>query len=138
MSRQVVFAIYGDFVTSLRNDMSAVQLTHLCYIFIRHLHDPRLVVPLHVLSAKIIFSTIDIILTKDTKQGAGRILMSLLDACVDKLESIANVQAQLVGKAEKQKSGGDEFAEFSIIEKARPISGAMYAIEKPEETMHGM
>ncbi|KZT05505.1 atypical/PIKK/TRRAP protein kinase [Laetiporus sulphureus 93-53] len=134
--KQVVFAIYGDFVTSLRNDMSAAQLTRLCHIFIRHLHDPRLVVPLHVLSAKIIFSTIDIILVKDTKQGAGRTLTSLLDACVDKLESIANVQAQLVSKAENPKGGEETSAEFSIIEKARPISGAMYAIEKPEETMH--
>ncbi|KAG1896517.1 uncharacterized protein F5891DRAFT_1246449 [Suillus fuscotomentosus] len=40
-------------------------------------------------------------------------------------------------RLEKAKNGEEESVDFLLIEKMRPVAGAAYATEKPEEVIHG-
>lgn len=79
------------------------------------------------------FGLIDTITAKETPLGAARILGGMLETCVYKLDAMTAVQDELEG----MKKGETEMAEITMIEKARPVAGAVYAIEKPEEAIHG-
>lgn len=92
---------------------------------------------IHILSAKMIFNLIEVIISKDTRQGAANTLYTLLDASIDKIESMATVLTSLMEKIERAKKGESDPIDSGFIEKARPVSGATYAIEKPEEAIIG-
>lgn len=79
------------------------------------------------------FNHIDTITTKDTPSNAARVLGAMLETCVDKLEAMTAVQDEL----EKIKKGESDKIEISLIERARPVAGAVYAIETPEEAIRG-
>ncbi|KAL6299677.1 atypical/PIKK/TRRAP protein kinase [Sparassis latifolia] len=134
--RSTAFACFADLLHHLRGDLTPAQLTRICTVYIRHLQDPFLTNHLHILSAKMIFNLVEVIVTKDSRQGAGRILTTLLEASVDKIESLADVRVELTDKIEKAKKGESDLVDFTFIEKARPVSAAIYAIEKPEDVIH--
>jgi transformation/transcription domain-associated protein len=97
------------------------------------MHNPYLSSNLHTLFAKMMFNLIEIISTADTPQNAGRLLGAILDTCVDKLDSMSAVQEEL----EKIKKAGNDNVDIAFIERARPVAGAVYAVEKPEDAIHG-
>lgn len=133
----MAYTIFADLLHHLRNDLTPAQLTHICSVYVRRLHNPNYNNSVHILSAKMIYTFIEVIIAKDTHQGAARMLTTLLDASVDKVESMADVHAKLVSKVEKIKRGESDTVDFTVIEKSRPVAGATYAIEKPEEVING-
>ncbi|CCM01587.1 uncharacterized protein FIBRA_03647 [Fibroporia radiculosa] len=131
--RQHAMTCFYELLQHIRHDMSAAQLTRVCHVHLRYLHDPRLALQLQLLSAKTVFSLLEAIVTKDTQQGAARTLRTTLDAFVDKLDSMADIQADVSARVDKIKNEEKEVLDFSLIEKARPIGAATYALEKPDD-----
>ncbi|PCH41022.1 hypothetical protein WOLCODRAFT_151061 [Wolfiporia cocos MD-104 SS10] len=131
--RSYAYSCMSEILHSLRSEMTAAQLTRTCHLFLRQLHDPSLPYHLHGMSAKMTYNLIEAILTKDTNQGASRTLKLILDASVDKLESVATVQDQVSNKVARMKKGEDDPIDDFFIEKSRPIAGASYAVDKMEE-----
>ena len=123
----------ADFIHHVRGELTPTQLGRIAHIYSRLLHNPYLTSALHTLYAKMLFGLIETITAKDTPQGAAKVLGAMLETCVDKLDAMTAVQDELEGA----KKGETEMAEISMIEKARPVAGAVYAIEKPEEAIHG-
>jgi transformation/transcription domain-associated protein len=84
------------------------------------------------------FNLIEVIVTKDTPQGTTRVLGTMFETCVDKLEAMTTMQEELATVMEKTKAGEKDLIDVGFIEKARPVAGAVYAIEKPEDVIHGV
>ena len=84
-----------------------------------------------------LFNLIDVFVAKDTKQNASRIIMMLLHASVDKIESLGDLQVELTEKIERNKKGELNTADYFFIERSRPISGACYATEDSEDVLIG-
>lgn len=132
-ARPQACAAVADLVHHIRSDLSPHQLSRIVQVYSRLLHNPYLSGNLHTMFAKMMFTLIEVIVTKDTHQNAARILSNMLDTSVDKLESLTAVQEEL----EKIKAGPPDQIDIAFIEKARPVAGAVYAIEKPEEAFTG-
>lgn len=132
-TRPQACAAVADLVHHIRSDLSPQQLSRIVQVYSHLLHKPYLSGNLHMIFAKMMFTLIEVIVTKDTHQNAARILSNMLDTCVDKLESLTAVQEEL----EKIKAGSPDQIDIAFIEKARPVAGAVYATEKPEEAFTG-
>lgn len=85
-----------------------------------------------------IFNLIEVEVGKDTHQNAARVLNTLLEACVDKVDSLVSVQIEKINRGGKDKDAENDFHDFALIEKSRPLLGPCYATEKPEESMAGV
>jgi transformation/transcription domain-associated protein len=88
-----------------------------------------------------IFGLTDAIMSKETSQGAARLLEAMFETCFEKLKGLCVVQAEICAMMEcnKRTSEGtlNIVPDTSLIEKARPVGGAVNAIEKPEDVIHG-
>lgn len=84
-----------------------------------------------------IFNLVDVEIAKDTHQNAARVLNTLLEAGVDKVDSLVLVQVEKLSRRAKDKDAPNEFTDFALIEKSRPLLGPCYATEKPEENLGG-
>lgn len=131
--RPQAYAAVADLVHHLRTELTPNQLDRIAYVYSRLIHNPYLSSNLHTLFAKMMFNLIEVIATKDTHANAARILGAMLETCVDKLDAMTAVQDEL----EKIKKGDADKVDIAFIEKARPVAGAVYAVEKPEEAIHG-
>lgn len=83
------------------------------------------------------FGLIENITTKDTPQGAARVLSGMFETCVDRVDAMTNVLDDALGRQEKAKAGDETPSPVLQIERARPVAAAVYAVEKPEEVIHG-
>jgi transformation/transcription domain-associated protein len=102
------------------------------------MHRPALGNNLHVVFAKMMFGLTDVIVAKETSQGAAKLLEALFETCIEKLESLCVVYNDLRGEHTKEKVElGDSGSDALLIEKARPACAAVYASERPEEVFHG-
>jgi len=90
-----------------------------------------------MLFSKMMFGLIENITTKDTPQGAARVLTAMFETCVDKVEAMTLVLDNALERIERAKNSEGQSVDFLLIEKARPVAGAAYATEKPEEVIHG-
>ena len=133
ISRPQAYAAVADLVHHLRPELNPIQFARVTQVYSRLLHNPYLSSNLHILFAKTIFNLIEQIVNKDTQQNAGRILSAILETCVDKLDSMTAVQEEL----ERIKKGENGTVDIAFIERARPVAGAVYAVEKPEEAVQG-
>jgi transformation/transcription domain-associated protein len=133
ISRPQAYAAVADLVYHLRTELSPAHLARITHVYSRLMHNPYLTGNLHTLFAKMMFNLIEIIANKDTPQNAGRLLGAILETCVDKLDAMTAVQEEL----ERMKKGENDKVDISLIERARPVAGAVYAVEKPEEAVHG-
>ena len=115
-------------------------MRNISIVYLRYFHNPYLSNQIHNMAGKVLYNMIDCIATKDTTQGASKLLATLLESIVAKLESMALVYKDVVVERIKRKAAKDETEpiDFSFIEKSRPIAGATYAVEKTEELAHGM
>ncbi|OBZ70424.1 Transcription-associated protein 1 [Grifola frondosa] len=118
--RSHAFSCVADLLHHLRGDLTSSQLTQICLVYLRHLHNPCYSNHLHVLYP----------------QGAVRILSVLLDSSVDKIESLANVQAEMMGKVDKSQKAASQYDDFVVIETSKTIMAASYATEKPEDAIN--
>lgn len=84
------------------------------------------------------FGLTDAILAKETPQGAAKLLTIMFESCLERLEGLAIVHEEVSGLLERQKSDMTSGPDIFLIEKARPVGGATYAIDKPEDTITGM
>lgn len=104
------------------------------------MHNPAFGFNLHTLFAKMMFGLADAILAKETSQGAARLLETMFETCLEKLEGLCVVQADVSAIVERNKLKGspaDNGPDATTIEKARPIGGAVNSTEKPEDILLG-
>lgn len=132
-----VYSSVTDLVHHLRNDLTPEQLNHIVESYSCLIHNPALGNNLHTLFAKMMFGLTDAILAKETSQGAAKLLMIMFESCLERLEALAIVQEQVSALPERPKSDTSSDPDFFQIEKARPVGGATYAIDKPEDTITG-
>lgn len=128
----------ADLLHHLRGDLTPSQITRICNLYLRHLHNPYTPNQLHVLAGKVLYNLIEVITVKDTPQDAARLLSAILDASVDKLETMAVVVEEVMAKIEATNKGEAVPIDYPFIEKSRPVAGAVYALEKPEDVLIGM
>lgn len=129
----------ADLLHHLRAELTPPQIQQVFTVYMQHLHNPYLSSHTHVISAKMIFNVVDTEIAKDTHPNAARVLTTLLEATVDKVDSLVSVQAEKLSRITKTKEGGEnDFQDFVVIEKSRPLLGQCYATEKPEENMAGV
>ena len=121
----------------LRNDLTPRQLAHIINVFTRLIHNPCLSNNVHTLAAKMLFNLVETVAVKETPQEAARILTNLLETCVDKLDSVLGVLEEVNARLERSKKGTPETGKIYLVEKARPVGAASYAVEKPEDVLAG-
>lgn len=84
------------------------------------------------------FGLTDVILAKESPQGAARLLGAMFETCLERLEGLCIVYEEVTTSLERSKQkAGEVFIDTAFIEKVRPIGGATYAVEKPEDVIHG-
>ncbi|KAI0352960.1 atypical/PIKK/TRRAP protein kinase [Trametes cingulata] len=130
--RITLYTAVADLLHHLRAELTPTNLTRIFTVYVQHLHNPFLSTHMHVMSAKVILHLIEVEVAKDTHQSAARTLTMLLEACVDKVDSLVSVQAERLSKVAKEKDAS-EFKDFAAIEKSRPLVNPCYATEKPED-----
>jgi transformation/transcription domain-associated protein len=135
--RANAYAAVADLVHHLRNELTPTQLARIAHIYSRLIHNPYIPYSLHTLFAKMMFNLTDVIVAKDTPQGAIRVLGAILETSVNKLEAMTAVQEGLANTMERIKAGEKDIIDIAFIEEARPVARAIYAVEKPEDVIHG-
>ena len=105
-------------------------------MYSRLLHNSALGNNLHTLFAKVLIGLSDAI-TKDTPQNAAYLITLTFNTCLDRLEALTVIHEEIAAAAEKAKDTDAVIINDAYIEKARPVGGAVYALEKPEEIMMG-
>lgn len=83
------------------------------------------------------FGLIENITTKDTPQGAARILSAMFETCVDRVDAMTNVLDDALERLERAKAGDESAPPALQIERTRPVAAAVFAVEKPEDVIHG-
>lgn len=121
----------------MRTELSADQLARVSKLYSTLIHNPYLGNTLHTLFAKMMFGLIENITAKDTPQGAARILSAMFETCVDRVDAMTNVLDDALERLERAKVGDELPSPALQIERARPVAAAVYAVEKPEEVIHG-
>ena len=121
----------------MRTELSADQLVRVSVLYSTLIHNPYLGNTLHTLFAKMMFGLIENITTKDTPQGAARILGVMFETCVDRVDAMINVLDDAFERLERAKAGDEVLSPALQIERARPVAAAVCAVEKPEEVIHG-
>ncbi|KAG1754273.1 hypothetical protein EDB19DRAFT_1968462 [Suillus lakei] len=121
--RPSVYASVADLVHHIRGGLSANQLAHVAKLYSALIHNPYLSHNLHTLFFKMMFGLIDLIENITTKNTA-------------QVEAMTLVLDNTLERLEKAKNGEEEGVNFLPIEKTRPVAGAAYATEKPEEVIH--
>lgn len=132
-----MYSSVTDLVHHLRNDLTPAQLTHIVNSYSCLIHNPALGNNLHTLFAKMMFGLADAILAKETPQGAAKLLTIMFESCLERLEGLAIVQEEVSGLVERQKASETSIPDIFMIEKTRPVGGATYATDKPEDTITG-
>lgn len=84
------------------------------------------------------FNLIETVVTKDTPAGAAKVLAALMETCVDRLESLAAVLDEVQQRSDHHKNGETELGNFFMVEKARPVSWAVYAADEPDNVLSGL
>lgn len=139
--RAVVYTAVADLVHHIRNELTNLQLERIVHVYSSLMHNPALGFNLHTLFAKMMFGLTDAIISKETSQGAARLLEAMFETCLEKLEGLCVVQSEVSATLERNKRTSEGslniVPNISLIEKARPVGGAVNAIEKPEDVIHG-
>lgn len=121
----------------IRNELTTPQLERIIYVYSRLIHNPALGHNLHTLSAKMMFGLLEPITAKETSAGIERLLGIMLESCLERLEALALMYEGVSANIAQKDDDTVTTVGPALIEKARPVGGAFYAIEKPEEVIHG-
>ncbi|KAF8621580.1 hypothetical protein AX15_007606 [Amanita polypyramis BW_CC] len=136
MLRPVAYSAVADMVHHLRNELSVEQITRIVQMYSRMLHNPALGNNMHLLFAKMIFGLADVVVNKDTPQGTARLLNAIFRTCLERLEALSTVQDEITANLEHQKKNDPATPDMILIEKARPVGGAVFATERSEDVLH--
>ncbi|KAF8195850.1 FAT domain-containing protein [Mycena galopus ATCC 62051] len=135
MFRSHIYSALADLFHHTRNDLSLPQLTHVVLVYTRIMHNPALPTGVHPMFAKILISLIDTIVSKDNVP-ATKILVYILDTCLDRLDALNVVLEEVYASVERAKAGKkEESFDAAFIEKGRPLGGAAFMLERPEEVI---
>jgi transformation/transcription domain-associated protein len=137
LNRSIIYSALADLFHHTRNELSLSQLTHVVLVYTRILHNPALSSNFQPIFAKILISLIDTIVSKD-KVPATRILVYILDTCLDRLDALNIVLEEVYASLERARNNKkDQFCDAAFIERARPVGGAAFMSEKPEDVIQG-
>ncbi|EPQ59490.1 hypothetical protein GLOTRDRAFT_136350 [Gloeophyllum trabeum ATCC 11539] len=134
--RASVYVALADFVHHLRPELTTNQMARIANVYATLMHNQSLMSNVHIMFAKVIINLADGIVQKDNRQLANRALTSLLESCIERLEAMNTVQHEVSLKLESQRNGEQTVMDYASMDKSRPVAGAMYALEKPEEVLH--
>lgn len=136
--RAVVYTAIADLVHNIRAELTTEQLWRVVHVYTCIIQNPALHNNLHTMSAKMIFGLTDCILQKESNSEAAKLLGGMFETCLERLEALALIHDEVAGHLARIKEGSSEILlDAALIEKARPMGGAVYATEKPEEVIHG-
>ncbi|KIK68099.1 hypothetical protein GYMLUDRAFT_36928 [Collybiopsis luxurians FD-317 M1] len=133
--RAHVYTAVADLFHHLKPDLNTTQLTRIVHMYAKLFHNPALGNNLHTLFAKVLIGLSDAILTKETPQNAAYLITLMFNTCLDRLEALTVIHEEIAVATELSKNGETVIVNDAYIEKARPVGGAVYALEKPEEVM---
>ncbi|KAI0284236.1 FAT domain-containing protein [Russula aff. rugulosa BPL654] len=133
--RPTAYAAAADLVHYLRGDLSPRQLAHFIHVYSRVIHNPCLSSSVHTLAGKMMFNLIETVVAKDTPDDAAKVLTTLMETCVDRLESLAAVLDEVQQRLERRKNEETESGNFFMVEKARPVASVVYAAEDPDNVL---
>lgn len=137
-TRAVVYSAVADLVHHIRNELSPTQVARVVHVYSRIIHNPALGNSLHTMSAKMLFGLTEPIVAKETPQGAARLLGAMFETCLGRMEALALIYDEVTARALALKEANERtILDSAFIEKARPVGGAMYALEKPEDIVQG-
>lgn len=137
--RPVVYSAVADLVHHIRNELTTTQVARVVHVYSRIIHNPALGNSLHTMSVKMMFGLTEPIITKETPQGAARLLGAMFETCLQRLEVLALIYDDVTARAGLLKENSEAVVlDAAFIEKTRPVGGAIYAIEKPEDIIHGI
>ncbi|KAF9224621.1 FAT-domain-containing protein [Gyrodon lividus] len=131
--RPSAYGAIADLVHYVRTELSPDQLARAAKLYSALIHNPYLGYNLRTQFAKIVFGLVEDITTKDSPQGAAQVLGAMFETCVDKVDAMTNVLSNAFEDLERAKAGDESPSPSLLIEKARPVAAAVYALEKPEE-----
>ncbi|KAH8105847.1 hypothetical protein BXZ70DRAFT_396929 [Cristinia sonorae] len=134
--RAAGFSVLAEAFNHVKAEISAVQLSRLCGVYLRHFHNPYYSVQLYKLCITIIFNTLDLIPAKETHQAAARLLTRILESCVEKLEAMAILHQEMYAKVERRKNSKPDIIDAIAIEKSRAFAASSNVADRPEEVIH--
>ncbi|KAJ3865184.1 hypothetical protein EV359DRAFT_39363 [Lentinula novae-zelandiae] len=135
MLRAQTYTAIADLFHHLKPELSSSQLTKIVHMYSRLLHYPALGNNLHTLFAKVLIGLSDAIVNKETPQNAAFLITLTFNTCLDRLDALTVIHEEIAAAAERTKNGETSILNDAYIEKARPVGGAVYALEKAEEIM---
>lgn len=144
--RPMVYAAVADLIHNIKSDLSFEQLTRIVHVYSSLLFNPTLGFNLHILFSKVLFGLADTIVTKDTSQNASKLIHSMFEACLERLEGLCAIQNELSGALERARvaatvgtvaPGKEPPIDGFYIERSRPFGGTLFISDKPEEVLLG-
>ncbi|KAL0563573.1 transcription-associated protein 1, partial [Marasmius crinis-equi] len=135
MLRTGVYTAVADLFHHLKGELTFPQLSRLVHMHLRIFHNPMVGNNVHILCAKILFGLPETIVTKESPENAARLLEVMFRSCLDRLDALTHIHDELIASVERRKGGDEKVEDAIFIERARPIGGASYALEKPEEVL---
>lgn len=128
-----------DLIHYLRTELEPDQLSRFAVLYLGLTHNPCLTTSTHILSAKMAYNSVEVIVTKSasSKHTAAKVLLAMLEISTSKLESMLIVHQDILARAEKIKNGETVGSDMIAIEKSRPYAAALFASEKPESILQG-
>lgn len=148
LMRPMVYSAVADLIHNIKGDLSFDQLARIVHVYSSLLFNSLLGFGLHILFAKVLFGLTDTIVAKDSSQGGAKLVRTMFEACLERLEGLCAIQPEVSAALEKARAAasaaagaGTETApqetviDGFFIEKSRPVGGALYALEKPEDVI---
>ncbi|KZT41150.1 hypothetical protein SISSUDRAFT_1059707 [Sistotremastrum suecicum HHB10207 ss-3] len=137
--RPLAYSMLADLVHHVRADLSPAQITRVVKTYSSMVHNPALGGAIQTMCAKLLMTVTDSITTKETQDGAATTLYSLLESDINKLRTIVTIHDELQSEKTKQQGGSTGSRDLSIIsvEKLKPLYGAAYVFENPDDVLRG-
>ncbi|KAF7301711.1 hypothetical protein MIND_00736700 [Mycena indigotica] len=135
MFRSPTYSTLADLFHHSRTELTLPQLTHVALVYSRLMHNTAIPTGIFPMFGRILISLVDVLVTQD-RVPATKILLYLLDAFLDRLEALQVVLDDTYRALERAKNNQtEEIYDATYVEKSRPLGGAAYLTEKPEEVI---
>ena len=137
-SSQGYFSVV-DLLHYLRAELEPDQLSRFAVLYLGLTHNPCLTISTHILSAKMAYNSVEVIVNKSasSKHTAAKVLLAMLEISTAKLESMLTVHQDITTRADKTKNSESTESDMIAIEKSRPYAVALFASEKTENILPG-
>ncbi|KAG5637374.1 hypothetical protein H0H81_004799 [Sphagnurus paluster] len=134
MLRAVVYSAIADLVHHIRNELTAKQLARIVHVYSRLIHNPALGNNLHTMSAKMMLGLTEPILARESPKEAARLIGSMFETCLERMETLALIHDEVIASVTQSKEDREAVVlDAALIERSRPVGGAVYSLEKPED-----